>query len=60
MVSFKTLVVAALAATIADAAIAPSYPQPGTVQVVGQSYDITWSMRNDECILFFLPFFLSF
>ncbi|KAG1404217.1 hypothetical protein G6F60_004495 [Rhizopus arrhizus] len=48
MVSFKTLVVAALAATIADAAIAPSYPQPGTVQVVGQSYDITWTFDGKD------------
>ncbi|EIE87652.1 hypothetical protein RO3G_12363 [Rhizopus delemar RA 99-880] len=46
MVSFKTLVAAALAATIADAAIAPSYPQPGTIQVEGQSYDITWNFMT--------------
>ncbi|KAG1448975.1 hypothetical protein G6F46_011021 [Rhizopus delemar] len=48
MVSFKTLVAAALAATIADAAIAPSYPQPGTIQVEGQSYDITWTFDGKD------------
>ncbi|CAO3679411.1 unnamed protein product [Rhizopus stolonifer] len=43
MVSFKVFTIAALLTAIAEAAISPSYPQPGTIQVQGQSYDITWS-----------------
>ncbi|KAG0743234.1 hypothetical protein G6F57_005870 [Rhizopus arrhizus] len=43
MVSFKTFITAALLTALAEAAVSPTYPQPGTVQIQGQSYDITWS-----------------
>lgn len=44
MVSFKVFITAALLSALAEAAVSPTYPQPGTVQIQGQSYDITWSM----------------
>ncbi|KAI9276101.1 hypothetical protein BY458DRAFT_539285 [Sporodiniella umbellata] len=43
MVSFKVFTFAALFTAIAEAAVAPSYPSPGTIQVQGQTYDITWT-----------------
>ncbi|KAG1051258.1 hypothetical protein G6F43_006521 [Rhizopus delemar] len=43
MVSFKVFITAALLSALAEAAVSPTYPQPGTVQIQGQSYDITWT-----------------
>ncbi|KAI8094614.1 hypothetical protein BDF21DRAFT_97987 [Thamnidium elegans] len=47
MVSLKTFLstsVALIAAFVAvEAAVAPTYPFPGTIQTEGQSYDITWT-----------------
>lgn len=47
MVSIKSLLTtsAAIIATFVtvEAAVAPTYPSPGTVQTQGTAYDITWS-----------------
>ncbi|KAG2230106.1 hypothetical protein INT48_002460 [Thamnidium elegans] len=50
MVSLKTFLstsVALIAAFVAvEAAVAPTYPFPGTIQTEGQSYDITWNFMT--------------
>ncbi|CEJ03424.1 hypothetical protein RMCBS344292_17409 [Rhizopus microsporus] len=47
MVSVKTFIATSAALIAAfvnvEAAVAPTYPSPGTIQVQGQSYDITWT-----------------
>jgi hypothetical protein len=47
MVSFKSFAAASIALAASfihvDAAVAPTFPQPGTVQNIGQTFDITWS-----------------
>lgn len=46
MVSFKSIIVtsaALLAAFVTvEAAISPSYPEPGTIQTEGKAFDILW------------------
>jgi hypothetical protein len=47
MVSIKSFITASAAILAAfatvEAAISPTYPQPGTIQTEGTAYDITWS-----------------
>lgn len=47
MVSIKTFLASSVALIVAfanvEAAVSPTYPSPGTIQIEGQSYDITWS-----------------
>lgn len=66
MVSVKTFIATSAALIAAfvnvEAAVAPTYPSPGTIQVQGQSYDITWSMYNlliDNGVVTSFPFFFS-
>jgi hypothetical protein len=48
MVSIKTFLATSVALVAAfvnvEAAVSPSYPQPGAIQPEGQAFDITWSM----------------
>ena len=48
MVSAKTLLASSIAIVYSfvttEAAIAATYPSPGTIQTSGKTYDITWSM----------------
>lgn len=67
MVSVKTFIATSAALIAAfvnvEAAVAPTYPSPGTIQVQGQSYDITWSMYNlwiDNGVVTSFSFFLFF
>ncbi|KAI8881699.1 hypothetical protein K501DRAFT_188401 [Backusella circina FSU 941] len=50
MVSFKSFAAASIALAASfihvDAAVAPTYPQPGAIQNVGQAFDITWNFMT--------------
>ncbi|KAI8075883.1 uncharacterized protein B0P05DRAFT_546779 [Gilbertella persicaria] len=47
MVSAKTFIASSIAVAASfitvEAAVAPTYPSPGTIQTSGQAYDITWT-----------------
>ncbi|KAI8641740.1 hypothetical protein BD408DRAFT_318193, partial [Parasitella parasitica] len=50
MVSFKTFLATSVTLILAfasvEAAVSPTYPSPGTIQIEGQSYDITWNFMT--------------
>ncbi|CAO3654709.1 unnamed protein product [Mucor fragilis] len=52
MVSIKTFLASSVALIVAfanvEAAVSPTYPSPGTIQVEGQSYDITWTFDGKD------------
>ncbi|KAL9549716.1 hypothetical protein PS6_005922 [Mucor atramentarius] len=52
MVSIKTFFASSVALIVAfanvEAAVSPTYPSPGTIQIEGQSYDITWTFDGKD------------
>ncbi|CEP16387.1 hypothetical protein [Parasitella parasitica] len=50
MVSLKTFLTTSAALILAfvnvEAAVSPTYPSPGTIQIEGQTYDITWNFMT--------------
>ncbi|KAK4515240.1 Peptidyl-prolyl cis-trans isomerase fpr2 [Mucor velutinosus] len=52
MVSIKTFLASSVALIVAfanvEAAVSPTYPSPGTIQIEGQSYDITWTFDGKD------------
>ncbi|KAI7898566.1 uncharacterized protein BX663DRAFT_524617 [Cokeromyces recurvatus] len=52
MVSIKAVLtcslITLLSAQCIHAAIAPTYPQPGTIQTEGQTYDVTWDFDGKD------------